>query len=101
MDPMDRNAEEPVYRAPATAPAPADEVDIDEEQYSSLKQAQAALSEGLEDLRFDLTTIDDTDEEDMRIDIRSRKYARAIIEPVKRLVDSAVENVDNKRKGIV
>lgn len=87
------------YRSIPTAPAPEDAVDIDEEELSSLRQAKKALDEGWEELKFDLTEANDEDEDDLRVEIRARKRARAIIEPAKLIVDNAVEAVENKRKG--
>lgn len=87
------------YRAPATAPVDHPDEDIDDQDYSTLKRVQKELDAGLEDLKFDLTEADDENEEDLRVEVRSRKRARAIIEPIKQMVDSAITNVEDKRKG--
>lgn len=86
-------------RSIPTAPDPEGVVDIDETEFSSLRHAKKALDEGWEELKFDLTSVPDDSEEALQVEIRARKRARAIIEPVKRIVDNAVEEVERKRKG--
>ena len=94
-------SEEVPYLSIPTAPAKGDEVDVDEVELSSLRQAQKALDEMWEDLKFDLTTIaEDFNADELLIEVKARSKARAIIEPAKLIVDNAVEKVENKRKGI-
>lgn len=87
------------YMSPPTAAPKNDSSDVDEEEYSSLVQAKKVLDEGFEKLKYDLTEVDEKNEDSLALEIASRKKARAIIEPVKQLVDQAVEAVQVKRKG--
>lgn len=87
------------YLSVPTAPGPKDEVDRDEEEFSSLVEAQKVLNEGYDSLKYDLTEVNDENEDDLKVEIRSRKRARAILDPVKQIIDEAVKAVEAKRKG--
>lgn len=94
-------AEDIPYRAPATAPVDHPDEDQDDQDYSTLVRIQKDLDKSIEELKFDLTNVKDDNETDLQVEVRARKIAYDIIGPIKQMVDSAITNVEQKRKGKV
>jgi len=92
-------AEDVPYRSIPTAPTPEDFSDRDEDDFSTLELVKQILDEGVEGVKIDVTKIDASDLQKLQGSILGKQEAYAILEPIKNMVDNAIEQVELKRKG--
>lgn len=88
------------FFAPATAPTKDVATDKDDDDYTTLTAVQKILATALDDLKMDVTLLDAEDLKKLQAQILGKQEAYKIIEPIKQMVDSAIESVNLQRKGL-
>jgi hypothetical protein len=88
------------FFAPATAPTKDEVTDRDADDLTTLQSVQKILESSLEDLKMDVTKLNADDVQKLQAQILGKQEAYAILEPVKQMVDSAIESVIMQRKGL-
>lgn len=88
------------FFAPATAPSKDIVTDKDDDDYTTLVAVQKILASALEDLKMDVTLLNAEDIQKLQAQILGKQEAHKIIEPIKQMVDSAIESVNLQRKGL-
>lgn len=103
------NDESIPYRAPVTAPTTNDAADRDEEEFSTLEDVKKTLDQALEALYKDFNAFDilkllgspklDDAARKLLVQIEAKQVAFDILMPLQSTIDSAIQNVVQKRKG--
>lgn len=88
------------FFAPATAPTKDVATDNDDDDYTTLKAVQKILGSAVEDLKMDITLLNAEEIAKLQTQILGKQEAYKIIEPVKRMVDDAIQSVELQRKGL-
>lgn len=103
------NDESIPYRSPVTAPTTNDAVDRDAEEFSTLEDVKKTLDQAVEALSKDFNAFDilkllesptlDEAARKLLVQIEGKQIAYDILMPLQSTIDSAIQNVVQKRKG--
>lgn len=91
--------EEVPYLHPPTAPTDDPVTDKDDEDYTTLKKVEEILDREIENLKVDFTALNAKDATKLQAQVLGRQEAYDILGPVHEMVKSAINSVEEQRKG--
>lgn len=94
----DQDEQVPFLSVP-TAPSDDEVTTADENDYTTLKEVRKILSQAIKDLSKDFNTLKADDIQALQAQVLGRQTAYDILVPIEEMVKSAVQSIENQRKG--
>ena len=97
---IENQDEQVPFFSPATVPPKDEVVNNDEGDYTTLREVRKILDEAIEGLGKDFNILEAEDIKKLQAQVLGRQTAYDILVPIHEMIKSAMNSIENQRKGI-